>query len=111
MISATPYTTPYPSYGYGKNLPYLSTENNCTITVCPRSSDPFYYSNLLYKMARFFLDRRQPETDFDKKKFSAKCVWTRRAIFFTKYCNRLSKDNDFAISVHLRIDMSSYELV
>ena len=26
------------------------------ITVCPRSSDPFYYSHLLYKMGHYFLD-------------------------------------------------------
>ena len=26
------------------------------ITVCPRSSDPFLYNNLLYKMGHYFLD-------------------------------------------------------
>ena len=27
-------------------------------TACPRSSDPFYYSKLLYEMGHYFLDRQ-----------------------------------------------------
>ena len=39
------------------------TVQDCTTTVeintmCPRSSDPISYSNLLYKMGNFFLDTR-----------------------------------------------------
>ena len=41
------------------------------------------------------------------QKDSPQIFWTKRAIFFRQILN-LSKNNDFANSVHLRIDMSSY---
>ena len=44
------------------------------------------------------------------EKKSPQHFWTKRAIFLAKYCNKIvKKNNDFANSVHLSIDMSSYQ--
>ena len=37
-------------------LPWIGTNSSAHHTVCPRSSNPFFISKLLYKMGNYFLD-------------------------------------------------------
>ena len=47
------------------------------------------------------------ETNSDKKN-SPQIFWTKRAIFLPNSATNLSKNNDFANSVHLNVNMASY---